>query len=115
MKKVSVSLEERHVIAIDDRQESEEISSRSEALRAILDDYEALTQRYEYLRTEYEDLETELERVKNEKRLILEDREEKQELVKYVEDERTAEQKWREAGLGTKLKWRLFGMDNDDD
>jgi metal-responsive CopG/Arc/MetJ family transcriptional regulator len=114
MKKVSVSLEESHVEAIDDRQESEEISSRSEALRAILDGYEELQQEYEDLRTEYEDLETELERVKNEKRLILEDREEKQELVKYVEDERTAEQKWREAGLGTKLKWKVFGMDNDD-
>ena len=51
--------------------------------------------------------------MKNEKRLILEDREEKQELVRYVEDERTFEQKWREAGVAQKLKWKLFGMDDE--
>jgi hypothetical protein len=33
--------------------------------------------------------------------------------VNYVEQERTAEQQWREAGLGTRLKWKLFGMDAD--
>ena len=47
--------------------------------------------------------------------MILEQREEHTELVKYVQDERTAEQKWREAGIGQRLKWRLFGMDTDDD
>mgnify|MGYP002763905104 FL=1 len=113
MKKVSVSLEPSHVEAIDDRQDDEDISSRSEALRSILDEYEDLQEQYEDLRTEYEDLQTELERVKNEKRLILEDREEKQELVRYVEDERTFEQKWREAGVAQKLKWKLFGMDDE--
>lgn len=113
MKKISVSLEDRHVEALDDREADDDISSRSEALRAILDDYESLHTEYEDLRTEYEELQTELERVKNEKRLILEEREEKQELVKYVEDERTFEQKWREAGLGKRLKWKLFGMDDD--
>ena len=81
MKKISVSVEDRHVEALDDREADDDISSRSEALRAILDDYEELTQEYEDLRTEYEELQTELERVKNEKRLMLEEREEKQELV----------------------------------
>ena len=60
------------------------------------------------------ELETELERLKNEKRLILEDRDEKQELVEYVRSERTAEQRWREAGLAKRLRWKLFGMDSDD-
>jgi predicted nucleic acid-binding Zn-ribbon protein len=59
-------------------------------------------------------LETELDRVKNEKRLLLEEREEKAELVRYVEQERTAEQRWREAGFGTRMRWRLFGMPADD-
>ena len=60
------------------------------------------------------ELETELDRVKNEKRLLLEEREEKAELVRYVKQERTAEQRWREAGFGTRLKWRLLGMPADD-
>jgi predicted transcriptional regulator len=62
-----------------------------------------------------DELETELERVKNEKRLMLEDRDEKQELVRYVEQERSAEQRWREAGLTTRLKWRVFGMSSGDE
>jgi len=72
-----------------------------------------LESRTDELQDEVDELETEVNRLKNEKRLILEDREEKAELVNYVEQERTAEQQWREAGLGTRLKWKLFGMDSD--
>lgn len=77
-----------------------------------VDDLEAETDR---LQERVDELETELERVKNEKRLLLEDREEKKELVRYVEQERTVEQQWREAGLTTRMRWRLFGMPGDDD
>jgi DNA repair exonuclease SbcCD ATPase subunit len=38
-----------------------------------------------------------------------------QELANYVEDERRVEQQWREAGLLTKTKWKVFGMPNDED
>lgn len=31
-------------------------------------------------------------------------------LATYVEEERRVEQRWREAGMLTKTKWRLFGM-----
>jgi len=61
-----------------------------------------------------DDLDRDVERLQNEKRLILEDREEKQELVRYVEEERTVEERWRRAGLATRLKWRLTGMPGDD-
>jgi len=64
----------------------------------------------ERLQDRIDELETELDRVKNEKQLLLEEREEKNELVKYVEQERTVEQRWREATLTTRLKWRVFGM-----
>lgn len=36
------------------------------------------------------------------------------ELARYVERERTVEQRWREAGIGTRLKWRVFGMPTDE-
>lgn len=36
-----------------------------------------------------------------------------QSLARYVEDERRVEQQWREAGLLTKTKWRLFGMPSE--
>jgi DNA repair exonuclease SbcCD ATPase subunit len=38
-----------------------------------------------------------------------------QELANYVEDERRVEQQWREAGLLTKTKWKIFGMPGDED
>lgn len=52
-----------------------------------------------------EELERQVIRLENEKRALIEDREERQQLVKYVEDELS----YREAGLGTRMKWFLFG------
>jgi Arc/MetJ-type ribon-helix-helix transcriptional regulator len=59
--------------------------------------------------TEVEDLEQENERLRNEKRLILEQREEATEIQKYVEEERT----YRNAGLKTRLKWWVWGKPSD--
>jgi Arc/MetJ-type ribon-helix-helix transcriptional regulator len=90
----------------------------AEAIRETLRHAQAQTDRLAELEAENEQLqervdalETELDRVRNEKRLLLEEREKKAELVKYVEQERTVEQRWREAGLATRLKWKVFGMD----
>ena len=115
MQKVTFSLEEQQLDRIDEYQEENDISSRSEALRRFIDDYEELHTEYEELHTDYEELQTELEQERNRNRLILEQREEHTELVKYVQEERTAEQRWREAGIGQRLKWRIFGMDNDEE
>jgi len=113
MKKVSVSLEDDHIATIDDREDRDDISSRSEALRSLLDELEALREEYDDLRVDYDELEKRCTRLEREKLLILEQREETTELVKYVKDERTAEQKWREASIGKRIKWRLFGMDSE--
>ena len=115
MKRVTVSLEEEYVEAIEEFQEANDLDSRSEAVRRLLDAYEDLNADYEELHKQYEEAQTEAERLRNEKRLILKDREEKQELVEYVEEERTVEQRWREAGLATRLRWKVFGMDSTDD
>jgi len=115
MQKVTFSLEEQQLDRIDEYQEENDISSRSEALRRFIDDYEELHTEYEELHTDYEELQTELEQERNRNRLILEQREEHTELVKYVQEERSAEQRWREAGIGQRLKWRIFGMDNDEE
>jgi len=37
------------------------------------------------------------------------------EIVEYVEEEKTAQQRWRQAGLLRKAKWSVFGMASDDD
>lgn len=61
MKKVSVSLQEEHVDRLDDREESGDAGSRSEALRQILDEYEELRTECDELRTECEELRTRIE------------------------------------------------------
>lgn len=47
------------------------------------------------------------ERLRNEKRALVSQREEHTELVRYVEDE----QRYRQAGIVTRLRWWLRGMD----
>lgn len=79
--------------------------TRSEYIRDML----ATRHEHADVRDEYEarieELKRENERLKNEKRLILEQREENTELARYIEDELS----YREAGLGTRMKWWLFG------
>lgn len=115
MKRLTVSLEPEHIDRLDDLQDEHDVDSRSAALRRLFAEYEELQAEYEELNTEYEDLQTELERARRERRQLLEQREEHQELARYVQDERTAEQRWREASLATRIRWRLTGMPSDDD
>lgn len=71
---------------------------------------------------EYGELETELERQRNENEglrnqlaTLTNHFQEHNELVKYVEDERTLEQQRRQAGILTRTKWWLTGMPSDDE
>lgn len=97
----------------------DERDARVDELQTDVDDRDArideLKTRLDERDARVDELQTDVERLQNEKRLILEEREEKEELVKYVEDERTVEQRWREATALKRMKWRLFGMDSDDD
>lgn len=68
----------------------------------------------ERLRERVAALETERDRLQDEKQQVLAQREENTELVEYVEQERTVERQWREAGLATRMKWRVLGMPSAD-
>lgn len=126
MNKVTVSLEEAQLERLEEIQNNGEANSRSEAVRRLFAQYDQLQEEYENSVQQYESeleeleekissLQSDLEREREKTKRILEQREENTELVKYVQEERTHEQRWREAGIGTRLKWRLFGMDTDDD
>ena len=71
------------------------------------------------MRDEYEkqieELEREIERTHREKRLVLEQREEHTELVNTVKEEQSLAKRKAEAGLWTKTKWALFGMNTDEE
>ena len=73
--------------------------SKSEAVRKCIQAYERV-----------EELEREVERLRNEKRTILEQREENNELTRYVEEERS----WRQAGIVTRAKWWIWGKTESD-
>nr|WP_222863747.1 CopG family transcriptional regulator [Natronococcus pandeyae] len=83
--------------------DSGEYDSMSEAVRHFISEYEALEE-------ELEEARVEIERLRNEKRLVLEEREEKQELVRYVETERTLTEQKARAGIVTRAKWWLTGV-----
>jgi predicted nucleic acid-binding Zn-ribbon protein len=76
-----------------------------------VDDLEAETDR---LQERVDELETELDRVRNEKTLLLKEREEKAELVRYAEDQRTRAERKDSAPIWTRAKWKVLGMPNDE-
>ncbi|MFC4440442.1 MULTISPECIES: CopG family transcriptional regulator [Natrialbaceae] len=66
------------------------------------------------LRNEYEsritDLEQDVERLRNEKRTLINDREERTELVEYVEKEKSLSERKAQAGIVTRAKWFITRM-----
>lgn len=104
MQPVTVSLRDEHTDLLEELSaDGGPCTNRSEAMRMIIDQY-----------NETNDLRQENERLRNEKRLILEQREEHTELVNAVKDDRTLAQRKADAGLLTKTKWALFGMGTDE-
>jgi metal-responsive CopG/Arc/MetJ family transcriptional regulator len=115
VEKIAVSLPKQYLYEIEAWQRIHDIDSRSAAIRDIIDEYDNLRNEYDQLHTEYEEIERELESVKNEKRTLIEQREENTELVEYVEREKDMQERYREAGIVTKAKWAIFGMDSNDE
>jgi Arc/MetJ-type ribon-helix-helix transcriptional regulator len=126
MKKVSVSLEPDHVDRLDERQEDGDVSSRSAALRQVLDEYERLRTECEDLRTECEELRTRLD-AREDRIEELEEQlarrsqiEEKVDvLAKRVEESQLtyAEKRQRmidRASVAERLRWRVTGVPVDE-
>ena len=93
MGRITFTADAHHKDIIEDVEAEDDVESQSAAVRECITRYADLQHRVEELQNEIDDLETELERVRNEKRLILEERDEKNELVRYAETERTRQKK----------------------
>ena len=95
MEPVTVSIEESQLGLLDSLSADDgPCKNRSEAMRMII-------QRY----SEQSELAEEVERLNRERRQLLAQREEHDELVRYVDDELS----YRENGLLTRARWWLFG------
>ncbi|AFH22150.1 hypothetical protein OSG_eHP18_00200 [environmental Halophage eHP-18] len=123
--RTTVSLSDENSEYVDNRADSED--SNAEAIRSAVDRARRLEgreravakdarERIEHHRDRVADLERELERVKNEKQVIISQREENTELVRYAEQQRSKQDRLASAGLLTSIKWRVTGVpDGDDD
>jgi Arc/MetJ-type ribon-helix-helix transcriptional regulator len=99
MSRLTVSLTDEEEEIIEEKVgDDSEYESKSEFVRNCIQAH-----------TEVEDLETKVERLENEKRLILEQREEATQLQRYVREERT----YRNASLRMRVKWWVFGKPSE--
>ncbi len=125
MKKLSVSLEPEHVDRLDDRQGEGDVSSRSAAVREILDEYESLRTECEDLRAECDNLRTRLENRENRINELEEQLARRSQLEEKVENlpdkirDRESYQERRQrmldrASLAQRLKWKVTGVPVDD-
>ena len=124
MKKVSVSLTEDHLVVIDERHETDQAGSRSEAVRQIIDEYEQLQGECEELRTESETLRTRLEQREDRINDLEEQLAHRSQIEEKIEglpdkirDEETYTEKRQrmldQASPWERMKWKVTGVPVD--
>jgi predicted RNase H-like nuclease (RuvC/YqgF family) len=123
MGRITFTADEQHQNIIDDVHDEQNLDSQAEAVRQCIEGYAELQQYVTELNDEIDDLETEIDEQKKERRLMLQGlvmqgRDDQIQSAQQIAIEPTAEQRMKRAGLMTRMKWRLFGMepiDDDDD
>jgi Arc/MetJ-type ribon-helix-helix transcriptional regulator len=106
MPRYSVTLPEEHAELIEDLAGDDgPAGSKSEAVRMLIDDAHRV-----------DDLEAENERLRRERRQLLEQREEHNDLVRYADEQRARERRQREKEeqpVWTRAKWWVLGRPPD--
>ena len=124
--RITFTADDATVEILDAVEQCDDIDSTAAAVRECITESARLQREYDAIQHAHErevetlteeivELERKLERSQNAYQTLIEERQEKQELVRYVEDERTAQDKWRHAGLLTKAKWAVTGMPEERD
>lgn len=98
MPRLTITIPEEQAERIAELADSDEYESKSDAVRGLIEEAERVGE-----------LETTIERLQNEKRALIGQYQEHNELVRYVEDQ----QEYRDQPFATRLKWRLFGREDD--
>ena len=112
MEPITLRLQSNTLAEVDSEAEDRG-ESRAEYIRELIEhrhDYEAKASEYE---EKADELQREVDRLHRERRQILEQREEHTELVSAVKSEQSLAERKAKAGLGTRLKWWAFGMEDD--
>lgn len=118
--RTSVSLSDELSSYVDETASSAG-ENNAEAIRETIRHARRLEERVDDLETTVADqeetierLEATVDRLQTEKRQILDQRVEHQELVRAVEQQQSLKEKRAKAGIFTRAKWWLTGMDEDD-
>jgi len=121
--RTTVSLSDENAAYAADRADEED--SNADAIRGAVDRARELEGRERAIAQDarkrisehqdrIDDLTTELERVKNEKRTIINQREQTKELAKFAESERSKRERLAAAGVLTSIKWRITGVPDSE-
>lgn len=112
MKNVTIRAE-KDLVEEWDAEADEQGENRSDYLRNMI----ALGRQYEDLEADYEreieELEARMDDLRRQLREANKRNDEVGEIVEYVEDQRSMERQYREAGLLTRAKWKLTGMPSE--
>lgn len=132
MQKVTVSLDERHLYELKAQQRLGEASSRSDALRRLINEYETLQREYEDLNTRYEargervsqlqdQLDAREQRVEDLEAQLRERHDIKNEIQDLPDKIRDADtymerrqRRLDEAGILKRVKWKVTGVPVDE-
>ena len=107
MPRITFTADDEHEMFLDEVEQRDDIDSTAAAVRHCIEVAEEAQQRDAELQKRVEELQQENERLQNEKHTLINDRQEKQELVEYVQEE----QSYREAPLKKRLAWWVWGKD----
>jgi plasmid stabilization system protein ParE len=90
-------------------------ASKSETLRECVRRARDGAARVDELEQRVAKLEAEKDDLRRQLREVNAREDDVEEIVGYVEEERTAQQRWREAGIVRKAKWTLTGVPRDEE
>ena len=103
-------------VLADVEEEAEEAgTSRSEYLRDVIESRNEHAEDAERIREEADELRIEVERLRREKRQILDQRKENQELVAWADKQRDLQEAKESAPIWTRTKWWVLGRNDGRD
>ena len=110
MTRVTTTLEDDQAEYLQQVKAEEDIDSDAAALRVCVE----RAAMHEDAQQRATELEARAEELRNELQAANRRIDSANEIVEYVEEEKSLEDRRRKAGLGTRAKWWLFGMDDGE-
>ncbi len=107
--RVTTTLDEKHADYVESVREEQNLDSDAAAVRKCIE----RAREHEYAQQRAAECEQRVEELRDQLAAANSRIDAANEIVRYVEEKKTVEQKRRSAGLATRTKWWLFGMDDE--